>query len=199
MAERIIGHLPGIPSDMLTSTQPEVRRLQVDVSQTGFWAGREFRAFKEFVIGATPLIIRAVIPSSIKGIIVHSLTLSCYQGGVHLRSWRAGTVGGSWTPITPRANNEIPDVAGYTSVVTLEEGGTLTNPSLQGDVVTAFANESGKSSTTTALGIAGERGLAPATIYLELARVAGVSVDSLGDMKVLWEERAIDDPWVLEA
>lgn len=199
MADRLIGHLPGIPSDMLTSDQAEVRRLQVDVSQTGFWAGREFRAFKEFVVGATPYVVRVTIPSSIKGIIVHSLVMSCYQGGVHFRSWRAGTPGGVWTPIIPRPNNEIPDQAGYVGVVTIEEGGTLTSPSIQGDIITVFANESGKSSTTSIVGIDGERGIGPSTIYLELTRITGVTVDSLGEIKVVYEERRITDPWVFAA
>lgn len=196
MADKLIGHLPGIPSDILTSEQAEVRRLQVDVSQTGFWAGREFRIFKDLVIGATPFVARIVIPSSIKGIIVHHLSLSCYQGGIHLKAWRDGTPGGVWTAETVFPNNLIPDVSGYTGVTTVESGGTLTGPTIQSDSVVAFANETGKSNTTTATSITGERGLSPGTYYLEFSRVTGVSVDGLGVFQAICEERRIKDPWV---
>lgn len=199
MADKLIGHLPGIPSDMLTSDQAEVRRLQVDVSQTGFWDGREFRIFKELVVGATPFVARLIIPSSIKGIILQHVSLSCYQGGIHFKAWRAGTPGGSWVAETIFPNNLIPDVPGYVGAVTVESGGTLTSPSIQSDSVVAFANETGKSSTTTATSITGERGLSPATYYLEFSRVPGVSVDSLGIFQAVYEERRITDPWVFTA
>lgn len=196
MADKLIGHLPGIPIDILTSEQAEVRRLQVDVSQTGFWAGREFRVFKELAIGATPFVARLTIPSSIKGIIVHHLSLSCYQGGIHFKAWRNGTEGGSWTAETIFPNNLIPDVSGYTGAVTIDSGGTLTSPTIQSDSVVAFANETGKSNTTTATSITGERGLSPGTYYLEFSRVTGVSVDGLGVFQAIYEERRIKDPWV---
>lgn len=196
MADKLIGHLPGIPSDMLTSEQAEVRRLQVDVSQTGFWAGREFRVTKEYTVGATPYVVRVTIPNSIKGIVVLYLAITCYQGGVHFRSWRNGTPGGSWTPLTIIPNNEIPDVSGYVGVVTIDEGGTLTGPTLKGDAFTVFANENGKSNTTSIIAIQSERGLGPQTLYLELSRVTGVTVDSLGEIRAVFEERRIKDPWV---
>lgn len=196
MADKLIGHLPGIPSDIFTSDQPEVRRLQVDVSQTGFWAGREFRAFKELTVGATPFVVKIVVPNTIKGIIVHYLALSCYQGGIQFRAWRNGTEGGVFTAETVFPNNLIPDVAGYVGQVTISSGGTLTAPSIQSDSVVAFANETGKSNTTTATSITGERGLSPGTYYLEFSRVPGVTVDSLGVFQAIYEERRIKDPWV---
>lgn len=196
MADRLIGHLPGIPSDILTSDLAEVRRLQVDVGQTGFWAGREFRIFKELVIGATPLVAKLVIPGTIKGIIIQHFSLSCYQGGIHFKAWRNGTEGGVFTPETIFQNNLVPDVPGYVGQVTVSSGGTLSGQTIQSDSVVAFANEVGKSSTTTATGITGERGLSPGTYYLEFSRVAGVSVDGLGVFQAIYEEREITDPWV---
>ena len=38
------------PSDLLTSEREKYRRVRVDVGQTGFFDGREFRTFKEISI-----------------------------------------------------------------------------------------------------------------------------------------------------
>ena len=56
----------GVPIDAFTEKwTPDLRRLQVDDARTGFYAGREFRLFKEFVVGATPLVFRVTIPTEL--------------------------------------------------------------------------------------------------------------------------------------
>lgn len=175
--------------DLLTSSTPGVRRLQVDVGQTGFFAGREFRLFKEYTVGATPLVFRVTIPVSLIGVIVQALRLSCYQGGVTLRGYRMGTEGGVWTPELVFPNNAIPDVPGYVGQVTVESGGTFTPTGPVTDAITSFANETGKSSTTSTSLVSGERGIPNGVLYLVLSRVTGVSVDSLGEVSAVWEER----------
>lgn len=187
----------GLPSDILTTQTPGVRRVQVDVGQTGFFAGREFRSFREFSIPpGAPLVIRSTIPETLKGVIIQSMRLSCYQGGLILRSWRDGTPGGSWTPSQTLPNNAIPDVPGYQQQLVLEHGGTLTGATLLADVVIAYANENGKSSTTTVAAVDGERGVAPGVYFVELTPIAGVSVNSLGTLSTVWEERLPEDPWL---
>lgn len=187
------GYFPGLPVDVLTAaTTPGLRRVQVDVGQTGFWAGREFRSYREFDIPiATPLVIRTTVPVGLKGIIVQSMRLTLYQGGVALRSWRDGTPGGSWTASNVLPNNSIPDVEGYVRQTTLEHGGTLTGMTLLGDVVHVYANENGKSSTTSVGVIDGERGLAPGVYYVEIKALPGVTVNSLGTLSTIWEERPL--------
>lgn len=197
MAEIIGGYFNGIPVDAFTATSTKgLRRLQVDVGQTGFFAGREFRAFKELTVTATPYVVRVVVPPALKGIIIQDMRLSCYQGSIALRAWRAGTAGGSWTPVPIWPNNAIPDVPGYVVQTTLEDGGTLTAPSQQSDSVLAYANEVGKSSTTTLSILHGERGLPPGTYYLQFSRLPGTTVDGLGVFSAIWEERPPEDPWV---
>ncbi len=186
------GLLPGLPVDVFTS--PEVlglRRLQVDVGQTGFFAGREFRAYRELAITATPLIVRVVVPAGLKGILLQDMRLSCYQGSIQMRAYRLATPGGSWTSVPVWPNNGIPDVAGYVGQVTIDQGGTISSPSQQSDALVAYANETGKSSTTTVTSTHGERGLTPGTYYLEFSRLAGTTVDGLGIFSAIWEERPL--------
>lgn len=185
---------PGIPCDVFTERgEPGLRRLQVDVGQTGFWAGREFRAFHEFSIaGAAQVVYKIVIPSTLKGIVVQRLTVSCYQGGVLLRAWRDGTEGGVYTPLLVIPNNGIPDVTPPASKSTISTGGTLAGMTIKTDAVVAYANTSGPSSTTIINAIDKERGLAPGTYYVELTKVTGVVPDTLGILNALWEERELD-------
>lgn len=186
-------HFPGLPVDMTTeSLTPGLRRLQVDVGQTGFFAGREFRIFKEYTVGATPLVFRVIVPSTLRGIILQSLRVSCYQGGIIMRTYRDGTPGGSWTPEVIWPNNGIPDVPGYVGQVTIQSGGTLTGSSGASDALAAFANETGKSATTSMTIAEGERGLPAGTYYLEVSRITGVSVDSLGIISGVFEERTLE-------
>lgn len=177
--------------DLLTSQTPGVRRLQVDVGQTGFFAGREFRAFRELQVGATPYIVRVVVPGSLKGMNIQDMRLTCWQGSIALRAWRLGTPGGSWTSVPIWPNNAIPDVPGYVGAVTIDQGGTLTSPSQQSDALIAYANETGKSSVTSLSALHGERGLGPGTYYLEFSRLAGTTVDGLGVFSAVWEERPL--------
>ncbi|MDQ8050734.1 hypothetical protein [Luteibacter sp.] len=196
MVDVIAGNAGGIPTDVLTSSALGVRRVQVDIGQTGFFAGREFRAFRELTITATPLVIRVVVPGALKGINIQDMHLTCWQGSIALRAWRLGTPGGTWTSVPVWPNNAIPDVPGYVGQVTIDQGGTLTTPSQQSDALIAYANESGKSSVTSLAGLHGERGLGPGTYYMEFSRLPGTTVDGMGVFTAVWEERLPDDRWV---
>lgn len=196
MSDVIGGNISGIPADVLTSRTLGARRLRVDVGQTGFFDGRQFRAFAELAISATPLVVRVTVPGTLKGMVLQDVNLSCYQGSIQMRSYRTATPGGTWTPIQVWPNNVIPDVPGYVGKVTVDQGGTITSPSVQSDVLIAYANESGKSSTTSVSGLNGERGVGPGVYYLEFSRLPGTTVDGLGIFSAMFEERMPDDRWV---
>lgn len=196
MVDVIVGSTAGLPTDVLSSTTLGVRRVRVDVGQTGFFAGREFRAFRELTITATPLIVRVTVPPALKGILIQDMQLTCWQGSIAARSWRLGTPGGTWTSVPVWPNNAIPDAAGYVGQVTIDQGGTLTTPSQQSDALIAFANETGKSAVTSLTTLHGERGLAPGTYYIEFSRLPGTTVDGMGVFSAVWEERLPDDHWV---
>lgn len=199
MSRRFSGQVHGIPSDMFTSDLPAVRRLQVDVSQTGFWAGREFRSFYEYAVTALvpQVIIKVVVPPALHGIIVQRLTVSCYQGGTLVRAWRNGTEGGVYTALPVIPNNAIPDVhVPPAAQVTITTGGTLSGMTIKTDATVALANSAGPSNTTVINAIEKERGLPPGTYYVELTRVLGTTADALGIVNALWEERYPEDSYL---
>lgn len=160
------------------------------MGQTGFFAGREFRFFKEYSIPAgSSLVFRVTIPASLEGVIVQALRVSCYRGGVHLRGYRTGTEGGVWTAETIFPNNAIPDIAGYVKQTTIDSGGTFTPTGIATDAITAFCNSAGPSNTTSSTLLSGERGIPNGVLYLVLTAVTGVATDSMGEVSAVWEER----------
>ena len=77
------GYFPGIPVDVLTSSgTPGLRRVQVDVGQTGFFAGREFRSFRELTINATPFVPKAHTPFQWEGM-TPAATIRARQKSIH--------------------------------------------------------------------------------------------------------------------
>lgn len=199
MPRRFSGLVHGFPEDIFTSDLAGVRRLQVDVGQTGFWAGREFRSFYEYAVTAVvpQVIIKVVVPPALQGIIVQRLTVSCYQGGTLTRAWRNGTEAGVFTALPVIPNNGIPDVhVPPGAQVTISTGGTLSGMTLKTDAVVALANSVGQSNTTVLNAIEKERGLPPGTYYIELTRVVGTNVDALGVINALWEERYPEDSFL---
>jgi len=199
MANVPVGRFPGIPADAFTAQfTPGLRRLQVDVGQTGFFAGREFRSFLEYTIPAAgQVVVKVVVPPTLRGIIVQRLVVSCHQGGTLCRAWRDGTEAGVFTALPVIPNNGIPDVTPAAALTTLSSGGTLSGMTIKTDAVVALANNSGPSNTTVINAIEKERGLPAGTYYIELTRVTGTTVDALGVINALWEERPLDEEtWV---
>ncbi len=94
------GFVNTFPQDLMTDggTGPS-RRLRVDVGQTGFFAGREFRTFRELNIAAsTTFVIKAVVPIDV---ILFGLKVSIESGQLRLATVVGGTPGGSFSETLP--------------------------------------------------------------------------------------------------
>ncbi|HFQ6227778.1 hypothetical protein [Pseudomonas aeruginosa] len=193
-AERVIAHPP---FDLLTDGgDGPNRRIRVDVGQTGFWGGREFRISLELNISTTPLWLRFSAPV---GFILQNQELNCDQGGIRLRAFRAsqGTPSGSFdTPVDIWANNGLPGTPAYSHQVTINSGGSFTPTPGQSaaETIRCMSNPGGGGPTAgsrnTVSGSAfGERGLPIGDFYLGFERIAGTTVDGLGVFNLVWEER----------
>lgn len=186
---RIKDYFPGIPVLAMTlPDNPGLSRLQVDVAETGFFAGRQFRMTKELSITSTPLIVRYTVPETIRGAILQGFILTCYTGGIRMRAFRSGTPGGSFTPEQIFPNNGFPELS-YTGVVTMDSGGTLSGASAASETVVALSNPNGAGASSNESILPGQRGLAPGVYYLEFTPADGVSIGtSKGIASWLWEE-----------
>lgn len=189
-AETVLAHPP---FDLLTDhgTGPN-RRLRVDVAQTGFFAGREFRTFKEFSAATTSTyVIKIVVPVNT---ILFEFQVQEEAGTARIETLIPGaglTEGGSFIETLPRlsTNNmsEKPQPP-YVSQVTLTAGGTLTGAGTPGvtllDVSRIKAASNSNFASTVGAEGGAERGVSPATFYWRFT-----FNDFIGVIKARWEER----------
>lgn len=173
-----------LPSGLLTNADGPNQRVRVDVGQTGFFAGREFRTFKEWSTPTTATyVIKAVVPLNI---ILFDLRMGCEEGSARVETVIGGTEGGAFSETLPTFNrntmSERPTPL-YTQQVALTAGGTHTGGTVL-DVLRIKA--SGNSNFGSSVGAAGgdERGVGANTYYFRLTLTGYI-----GTFRAWWEER----------
>ena len=174
------------PYDLLTDGgDGDYRRLRVDVGQTGFFAGREFRSFLQFSIPtSTELIIKIVAEcDTIVQQIVADLTLAAIRFELRV----GGTEGGTFSTALPVfKTNQTSTVSDYASQITLAYGGTHTG----GTLVDVFEAISGSNVNKAVAQTVTENlpvGFPAGTYYIKLVNIDGAT--ALGILKLRWEER----------
>ena len=181
-AERVEAYPPAV---LMTDGDGPYARVRVDVGQTGFFAGREFRCLHEFSIasGATQ-VIKVVAP--INTIVqMFSADLELAELRIELRV--GGTEGGTFSTAVPIfKTNTMTTASNYTGQVTMHTGGTHTGGTLV-DVITlisgANANKATQSTTSDEL----PNGFAAGTFYIKLINTDGAT--ATGIFRARWEER----------
>lgn len=175
------------PADLLTDGgYGDNRRLRVDVAQTGFFAGREFRSFYEFSIAAgASLVVRATLPINI---ILFEQGLTVDAGEIRYSARVGGTPGGTFSNALPIINkNAMTTTPAYTPVVALHTGGTHTGGTTI-DVARVHAANQQNAAVTVGGVVSDERGIAPGTYYLVLENTSGTDT-ATGVWRGWWEER----------
>jgi len=174
------------PYDLLTDGgDGEYRRLRVDVGQTSFYAGREFRSFLEFNIlsGATQVIKIVAGCDTVVQQIALDLTLS--QIKFELRV--GGTEGGTFSTALPVfKTNGMSTASAYTSQISLASGGTHTGGTLV-DVFQAISGSNVNKAVVQSITEALPVGFSAGTYYIKLINTDGST--ALGILKLRWEER----------
>lgn len=172
---------------LLTNRAGLNARLRVDVGQTGFFDGREFRTFRELdMASGSGLVIKAVVPLNI---ILFGLAVELISGSLRVETVAAGTEGGSFSetlPIFPRNTMSERPTPVYATQVSLTAGGTHTGGTTL-DVIRA--QTSGIGSQAGSVGAEGgdERGVGAGTYYFRLT--ASGTDPAVGVFRARWEER----------
>lgn len=170
------------PLDLLTDggTGPNAR-FRVDVGQTGFFAGREFRTFYEFT---TATVFKVVVPVNT---IVWQVGVELLEGEARLETVVGGVEGGTFgvtLPVFGRNTMTERPSPFYTPQVVITAGGTLTG----GTVIDVLRNKTGGNENfagSIGIGEGDERGVAPGTYYFRLT----VTGTTRGLLRTWWEER----------
>ena len=167
-------------------TDPLAPRLKVDVGQTGFFAGREFRTFQRIDIAAgSQYVIKAVVDSDI---ILLALDVTITSGNLELETRVGGTEGGVFGGDVPifRANNTSTS-ATPAGTVTLSAGGTHTGGTVL-DLLLDKTDANANRTQTVGAAQGGERGIGAGTYYFAFNALLGAGVDAVsGVFKARWQ------------
>lgn len=184
------------PIGLQTDGGGDHARIRVDVGQTGFWNGNQFRISFELDITTTPTVIKLSSPIDF---ILEDQHFTCDHGGYSFKAYRAsqGAPSGSFTtPVDIWQNNFMAQAPVYVGQVTAFTGGAFTPTGGVKPTETVrmmantggFAPTSGSPNTIGAAG-AGERGLIAGDYYLVFARLADTTVNAQGVWSLIFEER----------
>ena len=187
------------PSDLLTSKKFAIRRVQVDVGNTGFFDAREFRFFRELSIPAgQSLWTRITVDSGADGFIVRSQAIEAEEGTLRFRVWSDTSLtnppvfsppDGLTSNVLP--NNTLPSAPAYTRTTVFENGGDA-DPVFNGDAILLDilrSRSSGSTSKATSnyIQAGGERGVGPGTYWLQFESIGNSDVTGLYNL--IFEER----------
>jgi len=170
-----------IPAMLVAGTSHP--RLRVDVAQTSFWEGREFRTFKELnIAGSTTYTIKVVVPVNT---ILMGIQVSLDNGSVRLSTQAGGTPSGVFAEVLPvfGANN-MTGTPVYVHQNVLTAGGALAG-GVDIDVVRLFSG--GNNQPSVGAQQDDVRGIAPGTYHFVFQNL-GASVVT-GVLHIRWEER----------
>lgn len=185
----------GFPNFLITTLQEKYGRLRVDVGQTAFFEGREFRTFYEFVVPqGESRFIKVVNPQDV---ILFETSVFLEIGKLRI----APIVGGSETGTFPTAlpiirKNTMSSAKVVTPTIQIGVGinnfaGNVLTGSVSGgtelDADRFISEAAGNRANPAGGSIGGERGIGASTYYYELKNYG--TVDATGVFKAWWEQR----------
>lgn len=175
------------PLDLLTSDNVNTRRMRVDIAQTGFFEGREFRSFYEFSIPAGQSVVLKF--TSPVDFILFQQSLDVDSSSVKLTAEIGGTEGGTFSvalPVIGKNRMASRPAPHYVPKVTISSGGTYTGGTILEVVRVVSAGATAQQATVGAQ-ISDERGLPAGSYYLRLANFGNGA--ATGVYSLIWEER----------
>lgn len=184
-AERVIAHSP---FDLYTDGgDGPNRRLRVDVGQTGFFAGREARTFREFSIAAgQTLVLKIVVPTDA---ILAEQSVELDSGSIRITNTTGGTPGGTFSetlPVINKNNMSERPLPLYVPQIVFTAGGTHTGGFVF-DIHRVVAATATAQQSTVGNVVGDERGVAAGTYYVRYENFG--TGTATGTLWFIWEER----------
>lgn len=182
-AERVEAYPPKV---LMTDDDGTYARVRVDVGQTGFFAGREFRTFKEFSIpSGESIVLRATAGVDV---FLQQFAVELWTAELRVEWYAGGTSGGTYSTSLPimRTNQTAGIDASYTSNVTMDTGGTVTGGQLV-DLLQLYAVQNPAKGSATEGGSSDSYGFPSGVYHIKLININ--SVTATGIFRARWEER----------
>ena len=175
------------PADLLTSEREGMRRMRVDVGQTGFFEGREFRTFREFSIASgASLFIKLTSPVDF---ILFEQSLTVDAGSVRFTALTGATEATPFNtalPVIGKNRMTARPEPFYVAQVAASTGGTVTGGTII-EVSRVVAANSTAQHSTVGGAAQSERGLPAGAYYLRIENIGNGT--ATGVYSLFWEER----------
>ena len=173
------------PTKLMTDGDGTYSRLKVDVGQTGFFAGREFRTFYEFSIASGASHVIKVVSTVDTVLQTFGAELDLAELRVELLV--GGTEGGTFNTALPIfKTNTMTTASAYTSNITMNRGGTHTGGTLV-DLLTLISGDNANKAVVSTATEDLPQGFAAGTFYIKLTNTDGATAS--GIFRARWEER----------
>lgn len=173
------------PAKLMSDNDGTYSRLRVENGQTGFFAGREFRALYEFSIASGETQVIKVVTTVDTIVQTFAAEIELAELRVELRY--GGTEGGTFDTAVPIfKTNTMTTASNYTGQVTMNVGGTHTGGTLVDVIVLNSGNNENKALQSTATENL-PLGFPAGTYYIKLINTDGAT--ATGVFRARWEER----------
>ena len=181
-AERVEAYPPKV---LMTDSDGAYARMRVDVGQTGFFAGREFRTFYEYSIPTgTTRVIRVISPINT---IVQMFEFELELAELRVEVRTGGTASGTWATNLPIiAANSMTSASGYAPQVTMQTGGAHTGGTVV-DLYKLYSGANANKASGEHITDASPQGFAATTFYISMQNTDGAT--ATGIFRTRWEER----------
>jgi len=163
-------------------------RIRVDVAETSFFEGREFRSFFELNIAAGQTQVLKFVAN--RNFILHEQSLAIESGSIRVVAVAGdGTPGGSFNvslPVIGKNRMTERPTPYYVSDTLISTGGTHTGGTEVEVIRVTAANATAQQTTVGAIA-ADDRGLPAGTYYIRFQNIGSGAV--VGVYNLFWEER----------
>jgi len=181
----------GIPKQCFTDDPDNLfgeSRVQVDIAQTGFFTGHEFRSYYEFSIAAAASItIRFISPVEV---ILFNQHITISQSSIKVEAIINGTPAGTYStslPIIGKNRMLSRPEPYYESQATMMTGGTVSGGTVMDIMLASVGTQGNQAQASQSDNINDERGLPAGTYYLRITNTG--SDTCTGVYSLWWEER----------
>jgi hypothetical protein len=169
------------PAKLMTDNDGAYSRVRVDVGQTSFWAGKQFRTFQKLSIAAgSTATIRATVGVNI---VLYETSFGTEDSSIEMQLRVGGTANGPWTALPVIRKNTMTTAPVVASQVTLDYDGGHTGGTVI-DLIRVTAGNKGASFS----GESSERGVGPGTYYYVITNTGNLTATVV--FEGWWEERS---------
>ena len=168
------------PAKLMTDGDGAYSRLRVDVGQTNFWSGKQFRTFQKLTISSHGTVtIRATVGVNI---ILNETSFHTENSGIEVELKAGGTADGPWTSMPIIRKNTMTTAPVIASQVTMDYDGSHTG----GTLIDLLRVPAGNKQSSVG-GVDSERGVGPGTYYYVITNTGNQTATVV--FSGFWEER----------